>query len=75
MKTKEVSGGDIINVQINDKTGIWQPETFINITSKKINLSKMIRHNHLKMLINGEEYWIPFIKGQNKKKEEKINEN
>jgi len=62
MKTKEVSGGDIINVQINDKTGIWQPETFINITSKKINLSKMIRHNHLKMLINGEEYWIPFVK-------------
>ncbi|GEM_PF-3930187 len=61
MKAKEVSG-DIISIQINDKTGVWRPKTFINIKAKAINLSKMIKKGHLRMLINGEEYWIPFVK-------------
>ena len=62
MKKKKISGGHIIDIQINDKTGIWQPETFININAPSINLCKMIKDNHLVMKINGEEYQIPFKK-------------
>ncbi len=61
MKKKEISSGHIIDIHINDKTGIWQPETFININAPSINLSKMIKDNHLRMKINGKEYWIPFV--------------
>jgi hypothetical protein len=62
MKKKEISGEHVIDIQI--KKGIWQPETFINITANKVNLDKMIKNNHLRMKINGESYWIPFIKGE-----------
>jgi len=63
----EKVGGHIIDVQIKDETGIWTPETFINIVAEKSNLSEIIKDNHLKIVINGKEYWIPFVEKINKK--------
>ena len=49
-------------VYVNTGVGKRQPESLFEIIGD-LDLSKMIKHNHLKISINGEEYWIPFIKG------------
>lgn len=57
----------VIQIKDNEDNN-WEPEAFIKIIGKT-HLNKMIQDNHLKMLINGKEYWIPFIEKINKKGE------
>jgi len=38
-----------------------QPEALITINGN-LDLSKMIQSNHMRIRINDEDYWIPFIK-------------
>ncbi len=51
-------GGNVIQISFAKN---YRPDAFINITGIA-DLSEMIQDNHLKMVINGEEYWIPFKK-------------
>ena len=70
-KTEEKTGGYVIQINFEgENVKNYKPDALYNITGIA-DLSEMIKHNHLKFLINDEEYWIPFIKGQNIKKEEK----
>ena len=63
MKAKK-TGGYVIQINFEgENVKDYRPDAFYNITGIA-DLSEMIKHNHLKMLINGEEYWIPFVKGQ-----------
>lgn len=55
-------GGYVISINFEgEKVKNYRPDAFISITGVA-DLSEMIKDNHLKMLINGEEYWIPFVK-------------
>jgi len=61
MKVKKV-GGYVIQIDFTGECAKnYKPDAFYNITGIA-DLSEMIQDNHLKMLINGEEYWIPFVK-------------
>ena len=61
---EEKTGGDVIRVDFKGEcVKNYRPDAFIRITGE-VDLSEMIKHNHLRLIINGEEYWIPFIKGQ-----------
>ena len=53
-------GGNVIQISFENAKN-YRPDAFINITGIA-DLSEMIQDNHLKMVISGEEYWIPFKK-------------
>lgn len=46
-----------VNIGLNNS----QPESFITVNGN-LDLSKMIQSNHIRIRINDEDYWIPFIK-------------
>ena len=61
MKSKK-HGGYVIQINFEGENAKdYRPDAFLNITGVA-DLSEMIKDNHLKMLINGEEYWMPFVK-------------
>lgn len=61
MKSKK-HGGHVIEIKFEGELSKdYRPDSFINITGL-VDLSEMIKDNHLKIIINGEEYWIPFVK-------------
>ncbi len=60
MKSKKY-GGYVIQIDFKGETvKNYRPDAFYNITGIA-DLSEMIQDNHLKMIINGKEYWIPFV--------------
>ena len=58
----EKTGGYVIAINFTGEcVKNYRPDALYNITGIA-DLSEMIQDNHLKMMINGEEYWIPFVK-------------
>lgn len=61
-KKRGKTGGYVIQIDFKgEHVKNYRPDAFYNITGIA-DLSEMIQNNHLKMMINGEEYWIPFVK-------------
>lgn len=61
MKSKK-HGGYVFSINFEGENAKnYRPDAFINITGIA-DLSEMIQNNHLKFIINGEGYWIPFVK-------------
>jgi len=66
MEAEKVDG-NVIQVNFEgEKAKDYRPDAFIEIIGV-VDLSEMIQDNHLKILINGKEYWIPFVEKINKK--------